>query len=182
MTRIILIIVAVLAVTATGYAQTAEMTIEHALMAAPTRARDDATVVDWDENGTRVVLRQGSNGMVCYERSGDPGQRPFSAQCTAEGNLPRIEQNRKALAEGGDRAGAQKLLDAMEANGTRVSPVFGSVWHSLSGNDQDSAGMHLTIAVPGATTATLGMPSEPSASVMWIMGTGTTTHLMVPGR
>ena len=183
MTRIMLIGCAILAVATTVNAQSAAEKMEIALLAAPARAQDDAAVVDWDDNGNRVVLREGSNGLVCYDRSGDPGQRPFSVQCTSEGNLPRIEQNRKALAEGGDRAGGQKLLDALEANGTREAPEFGSVWHSLSGNDRESARLHLTIAVPFATTETLGMPSQGSASVMWIMNAGTSTaHLMVPGR
>ena len=183
MMHIMLIACAVLAVSTTLNAQSEAETIEIALLAAPARAQAGATVVDWDENGNRIVRRQGSNGMVCYDRSGDPGQRPFSVQCTSEANLPRIEQNRKALAEAGDGAGAQKLLDALEANGTREAPEFGSVWHSLSGNDQESARLHLTVAVPFATSETLGVPSQRSVTGLWIMNAGTSTaHLMVPGR
>jgi len=183
MIRIMSISCAVLLVAIPANAQSTSETVEIALLAAPTRARADATVIDWDENGNRVVLRQGSNGLVCYDRSGDPGQRPFSVQCTSEGNLPRIEQNRKALEEAGNRARAQKLLDALEANGTRETPEFGSVWHSLNGNERENTRLHLTVAVPFATTETLGVPSERNASVIWIMDAGTSTaHLMIPGR
>jgi hypothetical protein len=181
MTRIIIIAVALLGVTATAYAQSVQK-IENALMAAPNRAKEDATVVDWDASGNRVVLKQGSNGMVCYDRSANPGTRPFAVQCTDEGNLPRVEQTLKAYTDGGDRAAGEKLLDAMEANGTRIAPVFGSIWHTMNGNDAASAGTHITIAVPGATADSLGVPAEGNATVVWIMGSGSTTHLMVPGR
>ena len=182
MTRIMLIAVALLAVTATGYAQNTQK-IDSALMAAPNRAKDDATVVDWDASGNRVVLKQGSNGMVCYDRSANPGTRDFAVQCTDEGNLPRVEQTLKAYTDGGSRADGEKLLDAMEANGTRIAPVYGSIWHTMNGNDAVSAGTHITIAVPGATAESLGIPDSGNATVMWIMNAGSSTaHIMVPGR
>ena len=71
----------------------------------------------------------------------------------------------------------------MEANGTRIAPVFGSVWHTMNGNDAASAGTHITIAVPGATGSSLGILEMPSATVMWLMDSGTSAaHVMVPGR
>ena len=85
MKRIMIIVcacaVAVLGVSPAVHAQTDEATIERALMAASARARDDASVVKWEDDGTRVVLRQGSNGLVCWEsvrlaRSA-PVQRPM---------------------------------------------------------------------------------------------------------
>jgi hypothetical protein len=37
--------------------------------------------------------------------------------------------------------------------------------------------------VPGATTATLGLPDNGRGGVVWIMDAGTTTaHLMIPGE
>ena len=57
----------------------------------------------------------------------------------------------------------------MEANGTRIAPVFGSVRHTMSGNDAANAGTHITIAVPGATADSLGISDAGNATVMWIM-------------
>ena len=183
MTQIAIVVAALLTVTGTAFAQSDQDTIDRALMAAPNRARTDAGVVTWDASGNRTVLKESSNGMVCYDRSASPVTRPFAVQCTDEGNLDRVEQSLKAHAEGGDRASAEELLDAMEANGTRIAPVFGSVWHTMNGDDAESAGTHITIAVPGATAESLGIPDTGNATVMWIMDAGTSTaHIMVPGR
>jgi hypothetical protein len=41
----------------------------------------------------------------------------------------------------------------------------------------------MTIAVPGATTKTLGLPETGASGGVWIMNAGTTTaHLMTPGE
>ena len=43
--------------------------------------------------------------------------------------------------------------------------------------------MHTTIAVPGATTQSPGLPDNPKQGGVWIMNAGTTTaHLMTPGH
>jgi hypothetical protein len=51
------------------------------------------------------------------------------------------------------------------------------------GKDQSTARTHMTVAVPGATTASMGLPDNPKTGGVWIMNAGTTTaHLMVPGE
>jgi hypothetical protein len=56
------------------------------------------------------------------------------------------------------------------------------VFYSLNGPDQARARLHVTIAVPGATTATTGLPDNPKQGGAWIMNAGTTTaHIMTPG-
>ena len=48
--------------------------------------------------------------------------------------------------------------------------------------DQATARLHITIAVPGATTASMGLPSDNKQGGVWIMNAGTSTaHLMTPG-
>ena len=184
MKRIALLVLGVAAFSSSAYAQGNQATIDRALMAAPTRAQEGAGVVGWNSGGNRVVLKESTNGMVCYDRSDNPGTRPFAVQCTDQGNLDRVEQTLKAYADGGDRQSGQKLLDAMEENGTRIAPVFGSLWHTVNADDAASAGgPHITIAVPGATADSLGIPAGNSSTLMWIMDPGTTTaHLMLPGR
>ena len=45
------------------------------------------------------------------------------------------------------------------------------------------AHQHMTIAVPGASTQSLGLPESGSGGGVWIMNAGTTTaHLMTPGE
>jgi hypothetical protein len=157
--------------------------VDKALTAAPPTLRDQATVIKWNPaDWTYATLRKGGNQIVCFDKSGLPGQQPFSTECTMLGNLPRAQQNMRFEAEP-DRATRQAALDAAEKDGTRAKPVFGSVWYHLTGMDQASARTHFTIAVPGATQATLGLPENGRGGGVWIMNPGTSTaHLMTPGE
>src|SRR5579864_7054845 len=132
--------------------------VDKALFAAPPQLRDQATVIKWKPDFTYDTLRKGTNRLVCYDRSGFPLQQPFSVECTSLTNLEREAQNLKAEASG-DRGKSEASLNAMEKDGTRAKPEFGSVWYHSSGPDRDHISPHhLTIAVPGATQATLGLP------------------------
>ena len=183
MKRTVLFVVAAVAVTANAFAQSSPE-IDKAVLAAPANQRAGATVIKWKPDFTYDTLRKGTNKLVCYDRSGFPLQRPFSVECTMLTNLDRAAQNLKAEATG-DKAKSEAMLDAMEKSGTRVKPEFGSVWYHLSGNDQASATTHMTIAVPGATQKTMGLPESAAAANggVWIMNAGTSTaHLMTPGE
>jgi hypothetical protein len=182
MKRIILAIFALMAVSVGAEAQSTQETIDRALAAAPNRARDEATVIMWNDDHSYETLQEGSNRMVCYDRSSDEGRPPFASQCTVLGNLERVAQSRKFSAEAADRDGVNAMVAAAEANGTRVPPVFGSPFISMNGRDEASARTHITIAMPGATMANSGFPENGRSGGAWIMDAGTTTaHLMIPG-
>jgi hypothetical protein len=156
--------------------------VDTALLAAPASLRDQATVVKWKPDFTYTTLRKGTNRLVCYDRSGFPLQQPFSIECTSTANLDRVAQNLKFEAAG-DRAKSQAMIDAAEKDGTRVKPEFGSVWYHVAGPDKDHTRSHITIAVPGATSQSLGLPDNNRQGGVWIMNAGSTTaHLMIPGQ
>ena len=156
--------------------------VDIALVAAPAQLKDQATVIKWKPDQTYTTLRKGTNRLVCFDRSGFPLQQAFSIECTMLGNIDRVAQNMKTEALG-DRAKANAAFDELEKNGTRVKPEFGSVFYHIQGPDQARGRGHVTIAVPGATTATLGLPDTGRGGGVWIMNAGTTTaHLMVPGE
>jgi hypothetical protein len=164
-----------------GFAQSAGDPIERALAAAPRQLREGATVIKWHADFTYETLKKGTNRLVCYDRSDQAGRQPFASQCTSIGNLERVAQNRKFEAIA-DRKARQQAIDEAEANGTRVKPEYGSVWYMLNGPDQEHAHTHITIAVPGATTQSTGLPDNPKQGGVWIMNAGTTTaHIMTPG-
>ena len=166
---------------AVASAQAPADAIERALAAAPRQGREGATVIKWNPDYTYETLKKGTNRVVCYDRSADPGQQPFAVQCTSIANLDRVAQNRKFEAIA-DRAERKKALDAAEANGTRVKPEYGSVWWTMSGPDSARARTHITIAVPGGTTQSTGLPDNPKQGGVWIMDAGTSTaHIMTPG-
>jgi hypothetical protein len=181
MKRIITFTAAVLAIASAGLAQTTDP-IAKALLAAPANLREGATVVKWNADYTYETLKKGTNTLVCYDRSGAPLQQPFSVECTMLANLPRVAQSMKFEAVG-DRAKANAAIEAAEKDGSRVKPEFGSVFYNLNGPDEARGRGHMTVAVPGATTATLGLPENNQAGGTWIMNAGTSTaHLMIPGH
>ena len=156
--------------------------VDRALLAAPANLKDQATVIKWKPDQTYTTLRKGTNRLVCFDRSGFPLQQPFSIECTMLGNLDRVAQNMKIEALG-DRAKAQAAFDEAEKNGTRVKPEFGSVFYHVQGPDEARGRGHMTVAVPGATTQSMGLPDNGRGGGVWIMNAGTTTaHLMVPGE
>ncbi len=157
--------------------------VDKALIAAPSSQRDQATVVKWKPDFTYDTLRKGTNRLVCYDRSGFPLQAPFSVQCTSIANLERVAQNLRAEATG-DRKKSEAMLAALEKEGKRVSPEYGSLWHSVAGPSREEARPHHSmIAVPGATTQSTGLPEHPKMGGAWIMNAGTSTaHIMLPGQ
>jgi hypothetical protein len=182
MRRVILFAVGVLAFSTTALAQNDPVAAP--VLALPENMRADATVIKWKSDFTYDTLKEGKNGLVCYDRSGFPGQAAFSIECTSMGNLPREAQNLKAQAAGaGDNAKSEAILNAQEKDGTRLKPEYGSVWYHLMGADREHARTHMTIAMPGATAQSTGLPDKRANNGIWIMNAGTTTaHIMVPGE
>jgi hypothetical protein len=162
----------------------AQSAVDRALAAAPERARADASVIQWNADFTYETLKEGSGPLVCYDRSDEPGRAAFAVQCTSKANLERVAQNRRFQFEAdGDREAVGALVAAAEADGSRIAPEYGSLWMSMNGSDQASARTHTTIAVPGATTASIGLPDNPRQGGAWVMDAGkTSAHIMTPGH
>ena len=183
MRRMVPLFLGVLALSSNAFAQTPPTPeLETALLAAPAQLRDGATVIKWKPDYTYDTLRKGTNRLVCFDSSNMTGQQPFSVECSSIANLDRIAQNLKFEAEP-DRAKRQAALDAAEKNGTRAKPEYGSIWYHLRGKDKATARSHMTIAMPGATTASTGIPDNNKQGGVWLMDAGTSTaHLMIPGE
>lgn len=180
MKRTIAIFFSILAVSASAFAQADQAAIDKALMAAPGQLKAGATVIKWKADYTYDTLKKGTNTLACYDKAGMPGvAQAVYSECTSLGNLPRVAQNLKfeAMPDKGKAS-----FDAAEKDGTRVKPEFGSVWYHVMGADPEHLRTHMTIAVPGATTASMGLPESNKGGV-WIMNAGTTTaHIMTPGE
>ncbi len=183
MKRILFVVVGVSAVTVSAQAQTVPETIELAVGASPARFPGDATLIKWNADYTYETLKEGTNTLVCYDRSDERDRAPFAAQCTSLANLDRVAQNRRFRVETDDAAGERAMIDAAEEAGTRVLPEYGSLWFRMDGRDQESALLHATIAMPGATTESLGLADNRSGGGAWLMDAGTSAaHIMMPGR
>jgi len=184
MKRIALFVLGVMVVSTGALAQAPDPAVETPLLAAPANLREAATVIKWKADFTYDTLKKGTGRLVCYDESGLPAHQVFSVECTSVANLDRVAQNLKIEAAGaGDKIKTQGLLDAAEKDGTRVKPEYGSVWYHMLGADREHARLHMTIALPGATAASTGLPDNNKAGTVWIMNAGTSTaHLMTPGE
>ena len=183
MKRTLLIVLAfgALAFSSSVYAQTNAELIEMALAAAPRRAREGTTVVKWAADHTYTTIKEGTNQVVCYNRADERDRQPFAVQCTSKMNLDRVAQNRRFHAESTDAAGERALVAAAAENGSRVKAEYGSFFRSMNGADQMSAGLHMTIAMPGATMASSGFPDSRDQGGAYVMAAGTSeAHLMTP--
>jgi len=171
-----------LAVSAIVVAQAPDAAVQKALLAAPARQKkEDVTVIKWKPDFTYDTLQKGSSTLVCYDLSGFPGHPPFTIECTSMGNLKRVAQNLKFEALG-DKDKIKAAFDAAEKDGTREKPEFGSAFIHFMGPDQEHANRHTTIAIPGGTASSTGLPDKPNAGGAWIMNPGSSTaHIMIPG-
>ena len=106
-----LVVLGLLAVSTNAGAQAPADAVEKALLAAPANLAKDATVVAFKPDFTYETVKKGGNRLVCFDRSGLPGQQPFSVECTSIANLDRVAQNLKFEAEP-DRTKRQAALDA----------------------------------------------------------------------
>jgi hypothetical protein len=156
--------------------------VDKAILAAPANLRAQAMVIKWNPaDWTYITLRKGGNRLVCFDSSGFPGQDPFSVECGSVANLDRIKQNLMFESEP-DLTKRRAAIAAAEKDGTRPKPEYGSIWYHLWGKDQATARSHMTVAVPGATAQSLGIPDNPKMNGIWVMDGGTSAaHLMIPG-
>jgi hypothetical protein len=145
--------------------------------------RDGATVIKWKADFTYDTLRKGTNRMVCYDRSGQPGQAAFAAECTSIANLDRVAQNLKIEAANTDPKAKRAAFEELEKSGKWIKPEVGSVWIHVTGQNASATRKHITIAMPGATTKTTGLPEDNKQGGVWIMDAGSSeAHLMIPGN
>ena len=100
MKRTVLIVLSMLAFSAIAFTQASQEELDKALLPAPGNLKAAATVIKWKSDYTYDTLRKGTNRLVCYDRSGQPGQQPFAAECTSLGNLDRVAQSLKIEAMG----------------------------------------------------------------------------------
>lgn len=156
--------------------------VDKAVLAAPAQLRNGATVIKWNPSDwSYTTLRKGTNRLVCFDSSGFPGQEAFSVECSSLGNLDRIKQNLMFESEP-DMTKRRAAIAEAEKNGTRPKPEYGSVWYHSWGKDQASARSHMTVAVPGATAQSTGLPDNGKMGGVWVMDAGTSAaHLMIPG-
>ena len=162
--------------------------IKTALLAAPKEKRDSCTVFGYSADKQLIVLRKGTNEMICL--ADDPDVPGFSVACYCKSLEPFMKRGRELRKQGID---GQQLFDERGKEvkeGTLQMPKGPAALYVYSAKDEDfnaetgevkNGELRYVIYIPFATAASTGLPEKPSANGMpWIMNPGTyRAHIMI---
>ena len=166
----------------------AEIQIKTAVLAAPEDKRAGAMVYGYDAKGKFVVLRKGTNEIICL--ADNPDQKGFSVSCYHKDLEPFMTRGRK-LKDAGKTT--QEIFDIREAeakSGKLAMPKQASNLQVYSASDENynaitgevtKGNFRYVVYIPWATAASTGLPTKPEAPGMpWIMNPGThRAHIMI---
>ncbi len=166
----------------------AEIQIKGAVLAAPEDKRAGAMVYGYNAKGEYVVLRKGTNEMVCL--ADNPNQKGFSVSCYHKDLEPFMARGRE-LKDAGKTS--QEIFDIREAeakSGKLVMPKMASNLQVFSATEEaynpitgevTKGNFRYVVYIPWATAASTGLPTKPEAPGMpWIMNPGThRAHIMI---
>lgn len=147
--------------------------IARAISAAPANIAKAARVVDLDDKGNEISLREGTNGFTCYPgHPGEVGGQPYCA------NEAAVQWERDFAAHKPKPTNTEPGIEYMMLGGTDWS---GSDPNATSGTPIKEPA-HWMIMWP-FDPKTTGLSAEPKATGTWIMWAGTPyAHLMINGR
>ncbi len=188
MKYIIILIALIGTFKAVSQVPSAEVQIKTAVLAAPEEKRAGAMVYGYNAKGEFVVLRNGTNELICI--ADNPNQNGFSVSCYHKDLEPFMERGRELKTAG---KSFQEIFDIREAevkSGKLMMPKQASnlsVYSAPAESYNTSTGevtkgkFRYVVYIPWATAASTGLPTKPEAPGMpWIMDPGThRAHIMI---
>lgn len=183
-----------LIVSTTGYSQNTvdvlpiDIQIKTAVLPAPEEDKLGAMVYGYNAQGELVVLREGSNNLVCI--GDNPNKEGISVSCYSKRLEPFMARGRALNREGKSQVERMKIRGDEVASGQLVMPKEPSMLYIYFGSDEDynketgalaNGRFRYVIYTPFATAESTGLPIKPHAPGMpWLMDPGThRAHIMV---
>lgn len=162
--------------------------IKTATLAAPENEKEQAHIYGYTKEGEFVVLREGSNNLVCL--ADDPKKDGISVSCYVKSLEPFMQKGRELTAAGKNTMEKREIRGEAVAQGKLVMPKEPSMTYIYYGTQEDynietgelkNGQFRYVIYTPFATTATTGLPDKPFAKGMpWLMDPGTfRAHIMI---
>ena len=111
MKYIVALLMAAGSLSASAQVPSAEVQIKGAMLAAPVASKDGALVYGYNDKSEFVVLRKGTNEMVCI--ADDPAQEGFNASCYHKDLEPFMERGRELKKQG---KSPKEILEQREAD------------------------------------------------------------------
>lgn len=166
----------------------AEVQIKTAVLPAPEEEKADAMVYGYNKEGELVVLREGSNNLVCL--ADDPAKEGISVSCYYKKLEPFMARGRELTAQGKNFKEKRAIRGEEVASGKLKMPEEPSMMYIFYGTDENynhttgdlkDGKFRYVIYTPFATTESTGLPGKPHAPGMpWLMDPGThRAHIMV---
>lgn len=165
-----------------------ESQIKTAVLAAPEEQRDATRVYGYNDKGEIVVLREGTNNLVCL--ADNPNQEGIQVSCYNIKLEPFMARGRELVAEGKTEEEKRSIREKEAEAGTLKMPDVPSMLYILSGSEENydiktgdlkDGYFRYVIYTPYATTESTGLPAKPGAPGMpWLMDPGThRAHIMI---
>ncbi|WP_037315087.1 hypothetical protein [Salegentibacter sp. Hel_I_6] len=165
-----------------------EIQIKMASMAAPEEDRDAVTVYGYDRDGKPVLLKEGTNNLVCI--ADDPNMNGISVSCYNKKLDDFMARGRELKAEGKDMMDTRAVRQQEVESGKLKMPDAPSMTYILSGKEANlnletgelkDAKLRYVIYMPYATIEETGIPDKPHTPGMpWLMDPGThRAHIMI---
>ncbi|HTE30357.1 MAG TPA: hypothetical protein VK666_08285 [Chryseolinea sp.] len=165
-----------------------DVQLKTAVLAAPEGLRDKAMVYGYSDKGEFIVLRTGTNEMVCL--ADDPNQAGVNVSCYHKDLDPFMARGRELKKEG---KSFKEIFDTRESeakSGKLAMPkqpatlfVFSAKPEEFNASTGEVKGgsLRYVIYIPYATAESTGLPLKPEAPGMpWIMDPGThRAHIMI---
>lgn len=174
---------------AQGEIPSKEVQIKSAVLAAPEDLREGAKVYGHSPQGEFMVLREGTNDMICI--ADDPNSPGFSVSCYPKELEPFMERGRMLKSEGKsfkeifeqreEEVKSDQLK--MPRDGTTLFVFYNkdeSAFNPITG-EVKNGNFRYVVYIPYATVESTGLPLSPEAPGMpWIMDPGThRAHIMI---
>ncbi|PTX14172.1 hypothetical protein C8N40_11218 [Pontibacter mucosus] len=165
-----------------------EAQIKAALLAAPAEKRDGTAVYGYDANGKFVLLRKGTNELICL--ADDPKQEGLSVSCYHKSLEPFMARGRELRQAGKSTEEVFKTREAETKSGKLKMPkepttlfvytADANAFNAATGEVKDGY-LRYVVYIPYATAESTGLPLKPDAPAMpWIMHPGTHgAHIMI---
>jgi hypothetical protein len=188
MKRIIIVIIVLVSSSTWAQIQSAEIQIKTAVLAAPIDKRDEATVLGYNPQGELVVLRKGTNELICL--ASDPKITGLNVACYHKDLDPFMARGRELKKEGKT---AKEIFDIREAeakSGKLIMPDHPSnlqvytapqeAYNKQTG-EVTRGSYRYVVYIPWATAASTGLPTKQEVPGMpWLMDPGThRAHIMI---
>jgi hypothetical protein len=166
----------------------AEIQIKTAVLAAPAELREKAMVYGYSPQGEFIVLRKGSNEMVCL--ADDPAQTGYNVSCYHKDLDPFMARGRELKKDGKTHQDIFTMREAEVKSGKLKMPKQPATLFVYSADDEkynrttgeiQDGYLRYVIYIAYATSESTGLPLKPDAPGMpWIMDPGThRAHIMI---